>query len=72
LFSVGLLGFVGFVVNYRSTDGASVSEKELLFVRLRVRKITFFRVPKNQLFIKYGGGAGKDEMYLKKYVLWIL
>jgi hypothetical protein len=47
---IRLLGFVGFVVNHRSTDGAmvsvqkSVSEKEFLFIRLRVRKITFFRV----------------------------
>jgi hypothetical protein len=54
LSSVGLLGFVGFVLNLlnRPTDGAtfsiakcvrkSASEKELLFVRLGVRKITFF------------------------------
>jgi hypothetical protein len=50
LFLVGLIGFYGFVVNLlnRPTDGATisarknVSKKELLFVRLGVRKITFF------------------------------
>jgi hypothetical protein len=50
VFPVGLLGFVGFVFNLlnRPTDGATVqgqksaAEKELLFVRLGVRKITFF------------------------------
>jgi hypothetical protein len=53
LFSVGLLGFVGFIVNLlnrpnRRTDGATVhdqksaSEKELLLVRMGVRKNTFF------------------------------
>jgi hypothetical protein len=50
MFSVGVFGFVGFVVNLlnRPTDGATVkgqksaAEKELLFVRLGVRKITFF------------------------------
>jgi hypothetical protein len=49
LFSVGLLGFVGFIVNLlnRLIAGATVhalksaSEKELL-VRMGVRKITFF------------------------------
>jgi hypothetical protein len=50
VFSVDLLGFVGFVVNLlnRPTDGATVhsqktaSEKELLFIRMGVRKIPFF------------------------------
>jgi hypothetical protein len=45
-----MIGFVGFVVNLlnRPTDGATVSvrknapENELLFVRLRVRKIIVF------------------------------
>jgi hypothetical protein len=45
-----IIGFVGFVVNLpnRLTDGSTVSvrksasEKELCFVRLRVRKITVF------------------------------
>jgi hypothetical protein len=72
LFSVGLRGFVGFVVNLlnRPTDGAMVHgqkspsekvrpkkrvrksayEKELLLVRMGVRKITFsLRVPKKNL-----------------------
>jgi hypothetical protein len=50
LFSVDLLGFVGFVVNLlsRPTDGTTVdalksaSEKELFLIRMGVRKITFF------------------------------
>jgi hypothetical protein len=53
LFSVGLLDFVGFVVNLlnrrnRRIDGTTVhdqksaSEKELLLVRMGVRKNTFF------------------------------
>jgi hypothetical protein len=45
-----VMEFVGFVANLvkRRTDGATVSvlksasEKELLFVRLRVRRITVF------------------------------
>jgi hypothetical protein len=64
LFSVGLLGFVDFVVNLlsRPTDGATIqgqksasekvrAKKSLLFVRMGVRKITFFTVPKKVSFV---------------------
>jgi hypothetical protein len=58
LFSVGLLGFVGFLVNLlnRSTDGATVhalksaSEKELLLVRM-VKLPFSLRVPKKYIII---------------------